>query len=145
MEIEHYRSELTAALIRIEQLEGELTVYRADPAYELVEQAEERLELLRHRRERARRLLPQVLIGSFAMMGFFALTDPSLPVPLRVVGLILSLLGIASTGVSMLMLVLVQRVRTPKMEALERQVRIAKGDVGTRQLATSLPAPSHVT
>ena len=139
MDNEEYRNDLAAALVRIEQLEHELLLFRSDPAYERVDIAEERLDAARRRRARARKLLPQVLIASFALIGTFALTDPSLPTFVRVLAMGLTAVGAASTLLSIVALLLVQRARTAKLDELERHLRIAKGDVGTRLLVA--PAP----
>lgn len=139
-DIEHYRNNLTAALVRIEQLEHELLLFRSDPAHERVDIAEEQLARAWRRRVRARKLLPRVLIGSFVAMGAFALTDPSLPVALRVLGLGLCGLGAVSTVMTIIALLVVQRPRTAKLEELERRVRIAKGDVGARLLVAAPPS-----
>lgn len=131
---ESYRSELTAALVRIEQLEDELALFRTDPAHERVDIAEERLARARVRRVRLGRLLPRVCIASFVAMGAFALTDPALPVFVHVIAYGTCVLGAATAMITMAwLLVLAAQGSRPKgLLELERQLRIAKGDVGKR-------------
>lgn len=131
---ESYRSELTAALLRIEQLEDELALFRADPGYERVDIAEERLARARARRRRWQKILPRVCIASFVAMGAFALTAPSLPAFVNALAYVICALGVASAAATMLgMLVLAAQGPRPKsLLELERHVRIAKGDVGRR-------------
>jgi hypothetical protein len=132
--LDGYRSELAAALLRIETLEDELALFRADPAYERVDIAEEALARARARRRRWQKLLPRVCIASFVAMGAFALTDPSLPGIVHVLAYGLCGLGVATALVSIVaMLVLAAQGERPKrFVELERHVRIAKGDVGNR-------------
>jgi hypothetical protein len=132
--LDGYRSELAAALLRIETLEDELARFRADPAYERVDIAEEALTRARARRARWQKLLPRVCIASFVAMGAFALTDPSLPGIVHVLAYGICGLGMATALVTIVwMLVLAAQGERPKrFVELERQVRIAKGDVGKR-------------
>jgi site-specific DNA recombinase len=131
---ESYRNELTAALLRIEQMEDELALFRADPAYERVEAAGERLARARARRRRVQKILPRVCIASFVAMGAFALTDPSLPVSVHVMAYVSCAAGGATAVLTIVwMLVLAAQGARPKsVLELERNVRIAKGDVGKR-------------
>ena len=133
MEAENYRGDLEASILRIDQLEHELALFRADPSYERVDVANERLRRARERRERLQRGLPLLLIGSFALTGAFALTDPSLAPFLRTLGSVLSSLGAGSVVVTIIALLAIsaQGARPKKIIELERQVRLAKGDVGT--------------
>lgn len=131
---ESYRSELTAALLRIEQLEDEIALFRVDPSYERVDIAEERLARARAQRARLQKLLPRICISSFVAMGAFALTDPSLPSFVHGIAYAICALGSASAVVTILwMLVLAAQGARPKsLLELERHVRIAKGDIGKR-------------
>lgn len=135
---ETYRDELTATLLRIAQMEDELALFRADPAYERVDVAEERLARARARRRRVQTILPHVCIASFVAMGAFALTDPALPVSVHVVAYLLCAAGGATAAVTIVwMLVLAAQGARPKsLRDLERNVRIAKGDVGKRLRST---------
>jgi hypothetical protein len=146
---ESYRSELTAALLRIEQLEDEIALFRADPAYERVDIAEERLAKARARRRKLQKILPRVCIGSFVAMGAFALTDPTLPGFVQVLAYAICVLGAMTAMITIVgMLVLAAQGDRPKKHLeLERHVRIAKGDVGRSlrlgSIVRSLPAPLH--
>lgn len=133
MEAENYRGDIEAAFLRIEQLEDELALFRADPSYERVDVANERLRRARERLRRLQRTLPLVLIASFAMTGAFALTDPSLAPFVRTVGAVLASFGAGSVLVTIVALLALsaQGARPKKLIELERQVRIAKGDVGS--------------
>jgi len=131
---EGYRSELAAALVRIEQLEQELDLFRTDPAFERVDIAQEELSRARERRRRLQKILPRVCIASFVAMGTFALAEASLPPFVTFMAYAICALGIASAATTMVwMLVLAAQGERPKRLAeLERRVRIAKGDVGKR-------------
>lgn len=131
---EGYRSELAAALVRIEQLEQELDIFRTDPAYERVDIAQEELTRARERRRRLQKVLPRVCIGSFVAMSTFALTETAVPVFVQLLAYAVCVIGVASAVVTMVwMLALAAEGARPKRLAeLERQVRIAKGDVGKR-------------
>jgi hypothetical protein len=137
MGAEHYREALTAALLRIEQLEHEIALFRADPSHERVELAEERLEQARGRRRRAQKLLPRALVASLVLTGAFALTDPSLVPMLRGLGYALSAVGALSAMTTILGVIVMaaQGPRPVKFVDLERRVRIAKADVGARREA----------
>lgn len=130
--LDSYRDDLAAARLRIEQLEDELALFRADPAYERVDIAEERLAQMRARRARLHRLLPRICVGSFAAMGAFALTNPALPGFVQTLGYVLCALGgvLAVTTMAWIVLLAMQGARPRRVLELERQVRIAKGDVG---------------
>lgn len=132
MEAENYREDLSAAFLRIEQLEDELALFRTDPSIERVRIADERLTRARERRRRTLRALPLVVIASFTMMGAFALTDPTMPPIVRMVGHVLAAAGAASamTNIVVLLALSAQGARPTVLVELERQVRIAKGDVG---------------
>lgn len=136
--LEHYRDDLAAARRRIEQLEDELALFRADPGYERVDIAEERLAQLRERRARLHRLLPRICVASFAAMGSFALTNPALPGFVQTLGYVLCALGVVLALVTMAWIVLLaaQGARPRKVLELERQVRIAKGDVGRMRVGS---------
>ena len=132
MEPEHYRGELAAALLRIEQLSGRIALYEADPAHERVIVAEARLLRAHEQRRRAHWLWPRLLMASFAAMGAYAFTDPSLPHAVRILAYGVAVLGAAST-VLMIGVALLLARETPwrkMLESLERDVRIARGDVG---------------
>jgi hypothetical protein len=137
VDAEHYRGDLTAALHHVEQLEAELAAFRADPAYERVEVAEEALARARGRARHLRRLLPRVLIASFVLTGAFALTDPAVAAPVRIVGYALAVLGASSTVVTIVALLMLsaQGLRPKRLLELERAVRLAKADVGMRHEA----------
>lgn len=144
---ESYRNELTAALLRIERLQDELAIFRADPAYERVDIAEEELERVKEARARWQKLLPRICIGSFAAMAAYALTQLSLPDVVEGLAYFVSAAGSAIAVVTMLwMLVLAAQGSRPKrVRELERRVRIAKGDVGKRvrvaSAETRMPSP----
>ena len=132
METESYRADLSAAYSRIEQLEDELALFRSDPSFERVEAASSRLEGAREVRRRLQRVLPLAIIASFTLMGAFALTDPSLPPIVRMLGQVLAAAGAVSaiTNIVALLAMTAQGSRPKKLVELERQLRIAKGDVG---------------
>lgn len=139
MEAENYREDLSAAFLRIEQLEDELALFRTDPSIERVRIANERLTRARERRRRTLRALPLVVIASFTMMGAFALTDPTMPPIVRMVGQVLAAAGAASAMINIVVLLALsaQVARPTMLVELERQVGIAKGDVGAaRRLRT---------
>lgn len=131
---EGYRSELAAALVRIAQLEGELDLFRTDPAYERVDIAHEELARARERRRRLQKVLPRICIGSFVAMGAFALTDPSLPAFVHWMAYVICMTGlaIAAASIAWMLLLAAQGARPKAIVELERRLRIAKGDVGKR-------------
>jgi hypothetical protein len=137
VDTEHYRGDLTAALLRVERLEAELAAFRADPTYERVDAAEEDLARARARSRRARRILPRALVASFVLTGAFALTNPALAPAVQLLGYALAILG-ASSAVVVLVALLVltaQGSRPRQLRALERALRLAKADVGMRREA----------
>ena len=136
MSTDYYRDEIAAARLRIEQLEHELAVFRADPAYERVEIAEERLGRARSLRERAQQVLPRLIVGSVALIATFALTHPDLPELVRGVAYVLFAVGVVAACVTTTALLVVnaQGRRPKRIVELERQLRIAKADVGARSL-----------
>lgn len=130
-----YREDLTAARIRIEQLEDELALYRADPSFERVDIAEERRAEARTRRALVQKLLPRAAIASFVLMGGLALAQADAPDWLRWIGYSLFAIGLLAAPVTIALL-----LRRPRdLTDLERNVRIAKGDVG--RIAASNPPP----
>jgi hypothetical protein len=137
MDAEHYRGELTAALLRLEQLESELITFRADPAYERVEIAEAELARARANVRRAHHLLPRVLVASFVLAGAFALTDPALESKVRLLGYALAILGASSAVLTIVALLVLsaQGSRPRRLLELERALRLAKADVGMRREA----------
>lgn len=131
MDQEQYRGDLAAAHVRIGQLEEELATFRADPAIERVDIAEERLAAAKARFAKVQKLLPRAVIGSFVLIAAFAITGTDLPEIVQTIAYVIFALGVmAAIGTSIALL----RLRFSNLPELERQVRIAKGDVGTRQL-----------
>lgn len=134
MESQQYRGDLSAAFARIAFLEQELALFRSDPSYERVDVAEEELERAKERRGRLQRILPKTLILSFVCLGAFAFTDSDWAV-LRLLALGVTILGAASGLVCLagLLVLLAQGPRPARIRELERNVRLAKGDIGARR------------
>jgi len=134
---EQYRGDLGTAFARISHLEHELALFRSDPAYERVEVAQENLERATTLRQRLQRFLPKALIVSFVCMGAFALTDPTLPAALRFLASAVTVLGATAGLLSLagLLVLLAQGPRPSRIRELERNVRLAKADMGARRRA----------